>query len=215
MHPSLAFDPYVGVMTEDPASASTQGLSRPLGLDATLAAVAAGDASAMARLYDATMPLVYSLAERLLGDPFRAEEAVLDVYRQVWERATAFDSARGSVTSWLMAITRGRALDRRRTDATRRAREERLVPEACEAVDPLEGPESRLMTAEREDALEKALYSLPPRVRTAIELAFLQGCTHEEVARRMDEPLGTIKSRIRRGLLQLHDLLKQGGASHE
>ena len=180
------------------------------GLEGVVVAVAGGDTAALGRLYDATMPLVYALAERLMGDPFRAEEAVLDVYRYVWERAASFDAARGSVTAWLMSITRGRSLDRLRSDASRRGREEEIHA-ATEAPDDAtnEDPEAQLMQEERSDALQRALLSIPSKERRVIEMAFFQALSHARIAEELDEPLGTIKSRIRRGLLHLHDLLKE------
>lgn len=207
MHPCFTGPRTLGAMSLDP-SRRTGPTAAPPRLGATVAAVAAGDADALGQLYDATMPVVYSLAERLLGDPFRAEETVLDVFRYVWERASSYDAERGSVRTWLMTITRGRSLDRLRADAARRGHEEALSHEPGTDLSTPDTTEQNLLDAERDDALERALHRLPPAQRRVVELAFFHGRTHEAIARELDTPLGTVKSQIRRGLLRLHDLLK-------
>lgn len=177
-------------------------------LSVVLSRASAGDRGALGDFYDATSALVYSLAERLLGDPFRAEETVLEVFRYVWERGASYDPERGSVRSWLMSITRSRTLDRRRADAARGSREQ-TVEEGGDAISSNdEGPQESAENQERADRLEASLRHLPDNQRRAIEMAFFQGRTHDEIAQRLATPIGTIKSQIRRGLLRLHDLLK-------
>jgi RNA polymerase sigma-70 factor (ECF subfamily) len=210
MHPAFSVLRTLVTMSREPSPLTGCGPQATPPLSATLAAVATGDGDALSLLYDATVPLVYSLAERLLGDPFRAEEAVLDVFRHVWERASSYDETRGSVHAWLMTITRGRSLDRLRSDTARRRREETLSEDHEAALKATQDDTaSAMMDAEREDACARALRSLPPAQRQVVELAFFHGKTHETIAEELGTPLGTVKSQIRRGLLRMHDLLKK------
>ena len=174
-----------------------------------LAAIAGGDERSLAELFDATGGLVYALAERILRDAREAEEALVEVFHYVWERASRYDASRGPVTTWLMVITRGRALDRLRARAARarHERETELEAPLTSLPDPADPVGAELVAAERNDALARALRTLSERERRVIELAFFGGRTHEEIARETNLPLGTIKSQIRRGLEKLHSLL--------
>jgi RNA polymerase sigma-70 factor (ECF subfamily) len=173
-----------------------------------LAAVARGDERALGELFDATGGLVYALAERILRDAREAEETLVEVFHHVWRRAGRYDAGRGPVETWLLVITRSRALDRLRAREVR-ARHEGGELEAGfgSLADPGEPVDAGLVAAERSDALASALAALSERERHVIELAFFLGRTHEEIARETGLPLGTIKSQIRRGLEKLHGLL--------
>jgi RNA polymerase sigma-70 factor (ECF subfamily) len=157
-------------------------------------------------LYDGTHPLVYGLALRILGDVADAEEVALDVYTQVWRTAGNFDPRRGSVSAWLVTLARSRAIDRLRSAAARRQREESR-PELPEAPAAARSPEEASLLGQRRVRVRAALARLLPEQREAIELAFFSGLTHSELAARLGQPLGTVKTRIRLGMMKLRELL--------
>jgi len=167
--------------------------------------VASGDPDALAFLYDRHSRIVYALAFRIIGDSPDAEEIVQDVFAQVWRQAARYDTTRGAVVAWMLMMTRSRAIDR--------IRARRGVPPVApdswkgltEMVDPAQGPELTTLTAEQVSRLRDALNTLPLAQRLAIQLAFYEGLTHIEIAERLEEPLGTVKTRIRLGLLKLRD----------
>ena len=170
---------------------------------------ASGDADALAVLYDRHVRSVYSLAFRIIGDASDAEEVVQDVFAQVWKQASRYDTSRGVVIAWMLMMTRSRAIDR--------IRARRGLPPAApdswkglaEMVDPAEGPELTTLTADQVGRVRDALNALPLPQRLAIQLAFYEGLTHVEIAERLEEPLGTIKTRIRLGLLKLRDAVTE------
>jgi RNA polymerase sigma-70 factor, ECF subfamily len=173
-------------------------------LDA-IARIARGDSDALATLYDRHSRAVYSLALRVLADPREAEEVVQDVFAQAWRQAARYDTSRGAVVAWLLVMTRSRSIDRLRS---RRG----LPPVAGDSEqtlgvlsDPAVGPERAALSAERGLRVRTALDELPLVQRLAIELAFYEGLTHVEIAERLEVPLGTIKTRIRLGLMKLKD----------
>ena len=150
----------------------------------------------MAQLYDRYSPIVYSVALRVLGDAGAAEDVLQDVFIQLWKNPGLFDSSRGNLGAWLSVIARNRAID-----ALRKRRPESEIAEVIVSVQPdLAGD------AERSRAMEKvrgALGAMPSAQRIALELAYFEGLTHTEIAAKTGEPLGTVKTRIRAGLLQL------------
>lgn len=183
---------------------------RDLELRRELAAVARGDQLAMARLYDATQRVVFALVVRLVSDRDLAEEVLLDVYMQAWRQSATFDGARGEVMTWLLTIARSRALDRRRSREARtrlqvewsEAFERSLADCAC-GCDPLEAR----AVAERSTSVRDAIAMLPANQRSVVELAFLGELSHSQIAERTGEPLGTVKTRIRLGMIKLRELL--------
>jgi RNA polymerase sigma-70 factor, ECF subfamily len=161
-----------------------------------------GDEQAMAQLYDRYSSIVYSVALRVLGDTGGAEDVVQDVFMQLWRNPAAFDSSRGSLPAWLAVIARNRAID-----AIRKRRPEDDIAETIVSVEPDLAGE-----AERARAIEKVrgtLGTMPAPQRDALELAFFEGLTHSEIAEKTGEPLGTIKTRIRAGLLALRKALNR------
>ena len=150
----------------------------------------------MAQLYDRYSPIVYSVALRVLGDAGAAEDVLQDVFIQLWKNPGLFDSSRGNLGAWLSVIARNRAID-----ALRKRRPESEIADVIVSVQPdLAGD------AERSRAMEKvrgALGAMPSAQRIALELAYFEGLTHTEIAAKTGEPLGTVKTRIRAGLLQL------------
>ena len=168
--------------------------------------VAQGDAEALAVLYDGTSGLVYSLALRILGDAADAEEVTLDVYTQVWKSGKAFDIRRGNAIAWLTMLARSRAIDRLRSGAHRKQREE-LFAGLPEIAASSASPEQASVWSEQRRQVRAALEELPPEQRELIELAFFSGFSHSELAARMGQPLGTVKTRIRVGMMKLRELL--------
>lgn len=171
----------------------------------------AGDERALASLYDRHAPALLGLITRIVHERADAEAVLLATFLQAWRSAASFRADRGSVLSWLATIARSRAVDSARSGA-RRDRREQLVhgpedpiaeAEAPEVMDPLEG----IAQQERRRTIEAALTALSAPQRTVIELAFFEGLTHVEIAERLAEPLGTVKTRIRQGMIKLRDLL--------
>jgi RNA polymerase sigma-70 factor (ECF subfamily) len=167
---------------------------------------AAGDQTALGEFYDQTSRLVYGLALRILGDPVEAEEVSLGVYEQVWRQAAEYDSQRGRPLVWLMMLTRSRAIDRLRAVGRQRQRQEPL-DSTMTFLAPVLDPEEDAITAERCRLVQTALASLSAEQREAIELAYFEGLSQSEIAQRLQQPLGTIKTRIRLGMMKLRDRL--------
>ncbi len=173
-----------------------------------LAAMARGDKAALAGLYDQLSGPIYSLAYRMLGDAGEAQDLVQDIFLQVWRTAATYDTGRGSVFSWMATLTRNRAIDRIRM----RKRRAELLANAAPDLQPasLTGESDSagsLWLREKAAAVRAALAALAPDQQQAIELAYFSGLTQQEIAAQLNEPLGTIKARIRRGLLRLKDRL--------
>jgi RNA polymerase sigma-70 factor (ECF subfamily) len=176
----------------------------------TLARVAGGDQTAFAMLYDRLSGPLYSLAVRMLGDATEAQDALQDVFLQIWRRAANYDAKQSSVFSWATLITRSRVIDRLRA----RGRRLRVVPASTDDENHLEaaieasvGPSGADTVEGNEEAVRvrSIVNKLPAEQRQAIELAFFSDLTHHEIAAQLNQPLGTIKARIRRGLLKLRE----------
>ena len=176
--------------------------------------VARGEEAALERLYDAYAPALYALAYRIAGERSDAEEIVLDSFAQAWRDARRFRAERGSVIAWLTTICRSRALDLVRA----RGRRARLVSSAA-AADPDAAPgmgegrreaggEGELERLERTKVVTEALRGLSSPQREAIELAYYGGLSHSEIAERLGEPLGTVKTRVRLAMEKLREVLR-------
>jgi RNA polymerase sigma-70 factor (ECF subfamily) len=170
-----------------------------------------GDQSAFSALYDRLSRPLYSLALRMLGDAGDAQDALQDVFLQIWSRAETYNPEQSTVFSWTVLLTRSRVIDRLRA----RKRRLRVVDSATgdEDADVADAStmESAADTADKNDEaarVRSVLNNLPSEQREAIELAFFGHLTHHEIAARLGEPLGTIKARIRRGLLKLRERLR-------
>jgi RNA polymerase sigma-70 factor, ECF subfamily len=173
---------------------------------ASLARVARGDQLAFAELYDRHARLVFSLALRILQERADAEDVVQEVFAQVWAQAGRYDASRGAVAAWMLMLTRSRAIDRLRARRTRP--ETAAESETVENVaDVSATQDSELLSAEQVGRLQRALKDLPEAQRTALELAYYEGLTHAEVAQRLAEPLGTVKTRIRQAVIRLREAL--------
>jgi RNA polymerase sigma-70 factor (ECF subfamily) len=163
--------------------------------------------AALGAVYDRYGRLVYTVALRVTGDRETAEEVVQDVFQNVWQAAGSFQPQMGAFSSWLLGITRHRAID-----ATRSKRERARAREQTLDFDLPIGPAGEIERAVGQtllrDAVREALEELPPNQRQAIELAYYGNLTRAEIADRLGEPLGTVKTRLRLGLLKLRDLLR-------
>ena len=179
--------------------------------DATLArAVAAQDEGALAELYRRHAAPCLGLARRVLADRTLAEEVVQEVFVRTWRAPERFDAERGTMRAYLLAQVHGRAVDLLRAESARRAREARDALRSPRAEIDLEREIMQLTEAE---AVRRALASLADGEREAIELAYFGGHTYREVAVILEQPEGTVKSRIRAGLLRLRAALIESGVS--
>jgi RNA polymerase sigma-70 factor (ECF subfamily) len=168
--------------------------------------MAAGDGGALRDLYDLHARSVYSLAVRMLRSQQDAEDLVQEVFVQAWRLAGRYDAARGTVAGWLLVQTKTRAIDRLRGRRSRPGSD--VDPVVVErAADEAESVETELVRTQEAARVRRALDGLPLLQRTAVELAFYEGLTHAEIAERLEQPLGTVKTRIRQGLLRLRDAL--------
>jgi RNA polymerase sigma-70 factor (ECF subfamily) len=162
----------------------------------------------LAEFYDQTAGTLFSTAVRILGDAHEAEEVIQDAFLQIWGKAATFDAALGAPFYWALSITRNRAIDRLRA----RQRRVRLAVEFQEAAAadsaPFAPPFQGALSEEDQIAVRSAVKGLPDEQRQAIEMAFFGGMTHAEIADALQEPLGTIKARIRRGMLKLRESLQ-------
>jgi RNA polymerase sigma-70 factor (ECF subfamily) len=163
---------------------------------------------ALAEAYRRHAGAVFALASRVLGSKNLAEEVVQEVFLRLWHDAERFDPARGSLRSWLLAQTHGRAVDLLRSEVSRKNREEREHRVRAESGYDLEHEVWDLTVAEQ---VRDALGTLPAEERRAIELAYFKGLTYREVAVALDQPEGTVKSRIRAGLRRLREGLVAAG----
>ena len=188
------------------------GSSRALISEAEWAAlvvsVAAGDQRALHALYERTHRLVFTLSMRITGNRETAEEVTLDVFHDVWRRASSYDAANGTVLGWIMNQARSRAIDRLRFDQ----RKKRVAPETGEQPPPApaDRPDDLVAAREQGERLHRALDVLTADERTAIETAFFSDLTYAEVAAQLSQPVGTIKTRIRSGLHKLRQVLVEG-----
>ena len=182
--------------TEDPAADQVD-----------VARMAHGDPAGLAALYDRHARPVYSLALRILGNQSDAEDVVQEVFAQAWQQAGRYNASRGAVAAWLLNLTRSRAIDRRRALRARRADGDDEVGEIEQVSDASVGPDEQAMAAFEGARVRLAVAELPLPQRIALDLAFYEGLTHTEIAARLEEPLGTIKTRIRKALLRLRELL--------
>ncbi len=168
--------------------------------------IAANDASALTVLYDQSSRVVYGLALRILGSEADAEEVTLDVYAQVWRTAAGYQESRGSVMSWLATIARTRAIDRLRSRASA-FRSEQSLSEAGDLADSADSEAAAATRLEIGKASE-ALRRLPEEQRRAVSLAYFSGMTHSEISAHLAVPIGTVKTRIRLGMMRLRELME-------
>ncbi|HEY6401998.1 MAG TPA: sigma-70 family RNA polymerase sigma factor [Blastocatellia bacterium] len=186
----------------DTAEASERGQD----LVSLVERVATGDQSALAALYDATNRLIYSLVLRVLSDVSSAEEVLIDVYTQVWRQAASYDANRGAPLAWMATIARSRAIDRLRSGWQDQHRKESLDA-LGDAVAKSASPEESAVASERQRHVREELNLLTPEQRQVIELAYDSGLSHSEIAENVNQPLGTVKTRTRLGMMKLREAL--------
>jgi len=174
---------------------------------ALVQSIAAGDEGALYALWEQAHRLVFTLAMRITNDGATAEELTVDVFHDVWRRAGAYDPAGGSVVGWIMNQARSRAIDRLRFE--QRKKRVRGVGDDAPAAAAAPDPEETVGARQERRLLREALAILTAAERQTIEAAFFSELTHREVAVRLDQPLGTVKTRIRSALAKLRQALSQ------
>jgi RNA polymerase sigma-70 factor (ECF subfamily) len=173
-------------------------------LSTIIAQVAAGDQTAFASLYDQLAPTLFGVIRRVLRDPSQAEEVTQEVFVEIWKHAARFDTERGSVRTWAVTIAHRRAVDRVRSEQAHR---DRLLRTAAIEVDDALTPEDSALDIEERIQARIAMSQLSQTQREALELAFYEGLTHVQIADRLDVALGTVKTRIRDGLIRLRTVM--------
>jgi RNA polymerase sigma-70 factor (ECF subfamily) len=174
---------------------------------ALMESIAAGDAAALRALYDRHAPLVLAVCMRVLRDRSAAEELLVDIFHELWERSDRYDPRRASPLTYIMTVTRSRAIDRARS---RRPKLAAVALEQSESeIPPAEGasPVGEALSGERRSIIRRALSRLDPSQRQAIECAYYDGLSHSQIAEKLNKPLGTIKTYIRQGLIRMRELL--------
>ncbi|MBD8524614.1 sigma-70 family RNA polymerase sigma factor [Pseudomarimonas arenosa] len=178
-----------------------------------LSQVLRGEQVGLSCLFDHFSSRVYAIALRILRNEQDAEEAVADVFAQVWRRAADFDRARGSVAAWVLRLAHSRAIDRLRRRRARPDLDTTLHPDDPDApYEVARDPAQELLTGlETQSLVRHAFAILKPEQQRCVALAFLEGLSHQEVAERTGMPLGTVKSHVRRGLMAMRSFLQERG----
>jgi RNA polymerase sigma factor (sigma-70 family) len=175
-------------------------------LSALMPRIASGDRGALRQLYEATSAKLFAVCLRILSDREESEDVLQEVYVTIWRRADRFDAGKASVMTWVSTIARNRAIDRLRA----RGPLSRSEPiEEMEIADGSASAETLLSASDDRKRLNNCLGQLDDRTAGVIRTAFFEGVTYDALARRMDQPLGTVKSWIRRGLAKLKGCLEQ------
>ena len=174
--------------------------------DSLVARLAEGDMDAAATLYDRHAGQIYALARRIVRNDEDAEDVVQEVFAQAWRTADRYEGRRGTVVGWLLMMARTRAIDKVRARQSRPVADTSVLPDAIQGTG-VPAPDA-LVAAEEAGRVREALHSLPDPQRTVLELAYFEGLTQAEVAVRLSEPLGTVKTRMRTALSTLRTRLR-------
>lgn len=176
-----------------------------------LARVVKGDQQAFSQLYDHSSTLLFTLAVRILGNQEEAAELLQDVYLEVWRKVSHYDVGRGTPIAWLVTLTKSRAIDRLRAKTARgyRVTNSLEAGTATQVVDPGPSPFETQADQDLRRAVRTALAELPEAQQQPIELAYYEGLSHAEIAARLNQPLGTVKTRIKLGMSKLRTGLQQ------
>jgi RNA polymerase sigma-70 factor (ECF subfamily) len=185
-------------------------MSEPVQAPALLAAVARGDVAAFEALYDRYSPSLYALLLRILSNAEDAEEVLQETFVKAWTNAKMFDAGRGTEIAWLISIARSRGIDRLRSRKIRSDRENDAGRETSIRATAVEATSSvdRAVQSQERVAVRSALAELPDAQRTALELAYFEGLSQSEIAARLGEPLGTVKTRMQLGMKKLRERLQ-------
>ena len=175
-----------------------------------LARVVKGDQQAFSQLYDHSSTLLFTLAVKILGNREEAAELLQDVYLEVWRKVSRYDVGRGTPVAWLVTLTKSRAIDRLRakTSGGHRATTSVKTEPAAQAAELGPSPLETQADQELRLAVEAAVAGLPQAQQQAIELAYYEGLSHTEISTRLNQPLGTVKTRIKLGMSKLRDELQ-------
>jgi RNA polymerase sigma-70 factor, ECF subfamily len=191
---------------------ANRGAPQPLGsvgLESLLERVARGDEQAFARVYDGVSGAVLGLATRVLRDPAQAEEVTQEVMVEVWRKARHYSPDRGSVRAWVLTIAHRRAVDRVRAEQAATARETRDA--RLSARRPFDEVAEQVAVSLERERVRHCLDGLTDVQRESVQLAYYSGYSYREVAELLDAPLGTVKTRLRDGLIRLRDCLGVAG----
>jgi RNA polymerase sigma-70 factor (ECF subfamily) len=175
---------------------------------ALLRRIGARDRDAFAQFYDKYSTLLFSIASKILSDAAEAEDVLQETFLQIWEKAGNFDPNLGRPLAWAVTLVRNRAIDRIRSSQRRNLLAEEAGVEFALASRPSESANEVVHGQEKAKLIHSAMVDLPTEQRRAIELAFFAGLTQNEISEKLKEPLGTIKARIRRGLVKLRGQLE-------
>lgn len=171
------------------------------------------DLEAFQALYDRYGDLVYSVSLRVVGDTHVAQDVTQDVFLRVWRRPELFDLTRGKFVTWLLSVARNRSIDERRSQGRRRRHE--ALPSTAEEEDAIASRDERddpavaTVLSDERRAVRRAMDVLPPEQRLAIQLAYFGGLTQQEIANKLGQPLGTVKTRIRLGMQKMRAALEE------
>lgn len=169
--------------------------------------ISRGCESALGKLYDRMISQVFGLALKILRSQTEADEVTIDVFKQIWDKACDYTPDRGTPSAWLITLAKSRAIDKLRSDMRRRSLQDTLHDDIPADIDP---PDETAETREKRALIEKALSELTPKQRESIELAYFHGLTQTEISARMNEPLGTVKSWMRAGMIRLREIIGTG-----
>jgi RNA polymerase sigma-70 factor, ECF subfamily len=169
-----------------------------------------GDEAAFGILYSRLAPGLYGMAFRMMNDAKEAEDVLQEGFTYIWRKANNYDSARSSAYAWAVMIVRNKAIDRLRARQRGDWLREKVTSEPGFFAERDDSSAQVALSRERNAEVREALKKIAPEQRQAVELAFFSGLTHEQIAEQLGAPLGTIKARIRRGLLRLRDFFQDG-----
>lgn len=188
--------------TDDPQDFASDA---PVTQDQLLARVARGDQQAFAALYDQIAPRVLGLVRRLLRDHAQSEEVTQEIFLEIWQTATRYDSAKGGASTWIMTMAHRRAVDRVRASQSSRDRDTKIGIRDYDAE--YDNVSETVQTRVEHERVEKAMLRLTELQRQAVSLAYYGGYSHSEVAKLLSVPIGTVKTRLRDGMIRLRDEL--------
>ncbi len=181
---------------------------------ALLRAVAAGDKEALRQLYTRHSAVLFALALRVLTDRAEAEDVLQEAFVQIWKTAGSFDEGRGRPLGWLIMLTRSRAIDRLRSRKTRSRVAESMAKDTSQTAGSTT-PADEALASEAQRTVRNALKSLPSEQRIPIEMAYFGGLTQFEIAQQLSQPLGTVKTRMRSGMMRLREQLGSAAGKGE